>query len=330
MKRLNLLLGVFLGIALSGCYSVQFTSIENNSVAPTIDINKLVHDSPPEFIDRTLDHLTLPYGLLSRLTYNDKVMISPMGTGYRSQSSARFVVDRALVENLLAKNIAVVERNRRILGEVLAESGSNENDLWRYYIRPTNDSALTWEAPSAIVYPTKILAYRILDLGITQSLNQADLQVHRFGIAQLELRLIDVPTSRVLYSATVTSINQDTISNSEFLSLSRLHLIYYPYQGAVSVAPSSSTLQESALSGEGFALGTVQFSFVEGPQTAQAYISDASTNRLIKTIEIPGNDPGAGFTYIWNLKDNQGNPVKTGNYVLWLGSQRVSQFELGN
>lgn len=329
MKKVYLLLVIASALTLSSCSSVEFVSLANNSIAPPMDVNKLIYDSPPRFIDRTVDDLTLPAGLLSRLTFNDKVMITSIDSVNHIQSSAYAVVDRGLIQKLLSKNLIVVERKEHLVGRVLAESSADQDNLWRYYVSPADDSNLVLRSSNQFIYPTKILAYRVLDLGITQSINQTNLDVYRTGVAELELRLIDVPTSRILFSGIATEINQDTVSDSEFQLLSRLHFTCYPDDFSAMSANRSSHSPKGFLSGQGIAVGSITFLFTEGAQVAFAYVKGAYTNQLIKTIKIPGDQPGSAFIYKWDLKDDNGNQIKSGPYAMFLGGVQVADFNVG-
>lgn len=329
MKKMHLPLAIAFALTLSSCYSVQFVSLSNNSVAPPVDVGRLLYDSPPRFIDRTVDGLTLPAGLLARLTFNDKVMISSLDSIDRIQSSAYEVVDRALIQKLLARNLVVVERKRHLIGRVLAESSADRNDLWSYYISRANNSNPVSRSSGQTIYPTKILAYRILDLGITQSINQASMDVYRTGVAEMELRLIDVPTSRILFAGIVTDIRQDTISDSEFRLFARLHFTYYPDDFSSMSAIPLPRKQEGFLSNQGIAAGSITFNFTEGAQIAFAYVRNDFTNQLARAIKIPGDQPGSTFTYKWDLVDDNGNLVKTGSYALFLGGAKVADFNVG-
>ncbi len=329
MKNMYLLPFILSIFAFEGCYHVALVSVESNVTTPMIDIDRLIYDSPPRFIDRALDKMRLPEGILSKLGYSDKVMISCLNRENPAEIGARSAVDRAIISKLLSGNTRVIERSKHLIGEILAESLPNENSLWHYYVTSTGDSSKTLKSSGSMLYPAKILAYRILDLGITQSINQADYDIYRFGVAELELRLIDVSTSQILYSGIVTSVDEDTITNSEYTLLSRMHLRYYPDDMLMGSNSISLASQQNFLSGQGFAVGSMTFNFTEGVQATYAYISDAGTNALVKKIEIPGDNPGSTFSYTWNLMNDPAQRIKPGDYVLWLGGRQVRTFHIG-
>ena len=182
MKNMYLLPFILSIFAFEGCYHVALVSVESNVTTPMIDIDRLIYDSPPRFIDRTLDKMRLPEGILSKLGYSDKVMISCLNRENPAEIGARSAVDRAMISKLLSGNTRVIERSKHLIGEILAESLPNENSLWHYYVTSTGDSSKTLKSSGSMLYPAKILAYRILDLGITQSINQADYDIYRFGV----------------------------------------------------------------------------------------------------------------------------------------------------
>ncbi|MGC8654692.1 MAG: hypothetical protein ACP5US_11960 [Candidatus Kryptoniota bacterium] len=328
MKNMYLIFFILSVFALDGCYnSVALVSVESNAFNPRIDIDRLIYDSPPRFIDRSLDKIQLPKGILSNLAYGDKVIIQCLNQETLADTGMRSAVDRALVSKLLSGRVKVLDRDKRILGQILADSGSSENSLWYYYIAPTRDSSVGLKSPTSILHPTKILAYRILDLGIAQSVDRTKYDIYRFGVAELELRLIDVPTSQILYSGIVTNVVEDTITNSEYLILSKMHFRYY-YDDIV-IDHTITENQPDFLIDPGLAIGNITFNFKEGRQVAYAYIAETNIKKIVKKIRIPADNPGSTFSYTWDFTNDQAERIKPGDYVLLLNDSQVHTFHVG-
>ena len=319
-------------LTIIGCSSASLVSLQPNVSATQTpvfaNVKSLTSDTNPRFLDGVLNNMQLSPTLLPRLNYNDRVAVMSIDRIAHTENDAQLVVERALIEKLLERNYFVVERDENILGRLKVESSRDNNELWKYYLHQKPDSLSDKKFLGDISFATKLLAYRILELGITEGQPTERNQVVRYGKAQIELSLIDASTSRILYSGIVEGFAQDTLSLDEYHAIAGLHYVFpsdalplvlnLPTKSAISVQRPE---QREVTSG-------VDFEFQEGEQDTRAYIATDSSSgfETVAKFDIPGAAGGGLFSYHWDLRNFDGNRVPAGQYALWLEGAWVRTF----
>jgi len=333
MKRSVLLFSFLAGFILSGCTTADLVSIKRNYnfSSTLVNLDEVLSKSDPRFIDRLLRNLELPLGLVSKLSYNDRISVVRLDSIAHPENRPQlFAVDRALIEKLISRDYIVVERNEQVLAKALAEGSSDESRFVHHYLDGKADSSLTEKRAENLYYATKLLAYRILELGITEAKDEANNNVMRIGRAEIELRLIDANTSRILFSDIATAYILDTLSESEHQILKGIH-----YKFAPDALPLVLNLQAkdfinvAALTRRTTLAGEMVFLFTPGNQLTHAYIADELSNELVQSFDIPSSAKTTTFEYRWDLKDREGKLVKPGYYSLWLNDIKAQTFKVG-
>ncbi|MGB9588680.1 MAG: hypothetical protein ACPL7O_10930 [Armatimonadota bacterium] len=304
-KRTVSLFAFVAGFVLSGCSTADLVTMKSNynfSSVP-VDLNEVLSKSDPQFIDRLLLDVELPSGLASKLSYAGRISVLCLDSVAHPENRAQlFVGDRALIGKLIEKNYTVVARDRRALARILADGSSDERNFLEYYFGSKAESLLTKKPTDNLYYATKLLAYRILELGVTGGRDEANNSVLRVGRVEIELRLVDAQTSCILYSDIVRGYAIDTLSESEYQTLKGIH-----YRFAPDALPLVLNLQPrefiNVASLTKTTTGEIAFLFATGSQVTRAYIMDESSGELVQSFRIPSSADTPTFEYKWDPKD---------------------------
>ncbi len=319
MKKF-LLYNIFtVAIIFWGCSVAQFTNYQyDRSGSETrtekkINMKELIDESYPRFIDKTLDKIELPAGITSHLTYKDKIVVMNFDRLYNSYKDQQLVVDRFLIGRLLKNNYMVFDRNENTLKISLLENSSHISNYFRIY----NDSSMTAIVSSTLQTATRILAYRILELGIIKTEVKSDMKISRYGVAELELRLIDAGSGQILYSGIVNGNWQDEISMDTYDRVKDLH-----FKFENDALPLSLNLQPKEWLQVKYEITStseitgIRLYFNTGDNSANVTIKNKEA-KIVRSFIIP-TALTTKFEYLWDLTDMNGTKVPQGSYSIYV------------
>lgn len=311
---------IFIGaIILWGCGTAELTSynIERNGnesrTEKKINVKKLIDDSNPRFIDKALDNIEFPPALTSRLTYKDKIVVMNLERLYNTNKDQQLVVDRFLNSKLLKSNYVVLDRDENTLKISLLENSSRINNYFRLF----NDSSMAAIVNSTLQTATRILAYRILELGIIKTELTSERTISRYGAAELELRLIDASSGQLLFSDIVYGNTQDEIPLDDYNIIKDMHFKFendaLPLE--LNLQPKEWLQVKYEITSTSEITG-IKLYFNRGDNSANVLIKDNSS-RIVRSFIIPASGPQR-FEYIWDLTDSNGKKVPNGSYSIYI------------
>jgi len=342
VKIVKVVLVVYASVIIYGCSTAKLVRIQpvTEPVPPQIthSIIDLLSNTDPRFVDKVLDKVELPMSLYGRLSYSDRIAVMSVDRSRHNERDAQLVVERALMKKLVTRDYFVLERDENLLGRLMTESTGDAGRLWDYYVSGKGDTLSGLKLPNAMAFATKILTYRILELGITRTPLSNDEKISRIGSVQLELGLVDVSTSKVLFLDIVQGYAQDTLQTFDYNLISNLHYMFpsdaLPLVLNLPAKPQIVGLKADSSSGP---MNGIDFEFKTGQQATNAYVTvepikGKNSNhpedyKIVAAFKIPGQT-STNFKYHWDLRDLDGKPVEQGRYALWLGSYIVKRFDV--
>lgn len=332
MKK-NIFILIFL-IQLIGCTGARFVKLEKlgewESKQFKKDLIGILSETNPRFLDNVIDGLNIPNNLITLMSTNDMVIIQSLDRNYQSDVDLQLVIQRGLISKLLYRNIPVLERDINILLALLAESSINYNssNLLSIYSDTHNDSLIKFNQPSKLKEATKILGYRVLEFGyLIVPLN--DGMIERIGIIEIELRLIDALSSRILYSDILRNIYSDRISNDDYNIIDGLHFKFVSDAlPLVKQEKAKDLIQLELEKREVSNAGIIKLTFLYGARESDVKIRNSITGELIKKFFIPSAGAANSDIYTYELKlvDSNGKPLPPGDYSIYIDDILVHRF----
>lgn len=308
--------------------SYQFipTKVEREIIQPDLgDLDK----SYQRFLDNLFDRLNIPPEISNRIGYNDLLVVECMERVGHSIEDIQISIDRALINKLLRANIVVLERSPLLLYKLLAEQEDDPDPFIKVYkstIPPTTDTLFVKDKKGAIHRPTKILAYRLLDLSIIEYSDTV-----RQGFVEMEMRLVDAQTSALLAVAYTKTTFKDEITSNDLIAVKTLK--QYKLEDPLPLRQTYSLdsilkkppEKKRYVGQEGIELIFYRSNF----RDAYVGIYDIEGNR-ITSFQVPKRTYETGYTYsyTWNLLDSNNNRVSAGTYWLYMLSPSGSPISI--
>lgn len=334
MQNKILICMIFISITLfMGCTRATFMAIERQGGLEekivSKDIFSILNQTNPRLLDKVLDNLTLPEKLYSLIGRNDRILIQSLERNYYSDNDLQLVINRGLISKFLNRNIPVLERDENILITALVENNENLGRDWKAYSFKAIDTQFVFENKNPLQTATKVFAYRVLEFGIINiPINQGNF-IQRVGFLELEIRLIDVKSSQILFIDLVKSNYVDRISNEDYKIVNDLHykFISDALPLVQSVQPKDfilTNMEQSFYEGTGY----YKLRFRRGDVESQVRIIYESTNTEVASFVVPTLNENSSF-FDYELKiDPISGKFKKGTYVIYIDGNLVYKFDI--
>jgi len=264
--------------------------------------------------------------LTAYLSTKDKIIITSLDRNNHSDTDAQVYIDRFLINKLLKSGYNVLERDNHILLAATAEGAKNSDQLISLYNGSATDSLFN-KTYIPIYYGSKILAYRLLELGTLKMKIPNSNETKRVGNAEIEFRIIDASTTQILASELITGYYEDTILDDELSFITNLHYKFdtdaYPLlkqiDGKNQIDNLSKTVEDKTIT----RYTVINLNFKRGTKS-DAVIKFARTGSVIKSFVIP-EESGIqkGYTYEWNVEK-----LPVGKYDIYINGKYESSIDL--
>lgn len=333
-KFLILLISTFLIILLIGCEGPHFISIERvgETQVETVekDLTYLFERTNPRFLDALISSLNLPENIYQRIDKNDKIIIQSLDRNYQSDKDPQLIIQRSLINKFIKKNINVLDRDENILITSLIESSGDIGKRWFYYSSRYNDSIQFINIDGSVSRATKILGYRVLEFGYIL-IPKKNNNLQRIGYVKLELRLVDVPTTQILYNDIISSNYTDILSNEDFLILDKLHFAIA--QDALPLASEHSSksfflndLEKQQIK----SIGKLRILIKKGDRVGELKIVSDLEQKTVRSFNVPSLSIAGDLYYKieFELVDFNQKPLPAGSYSIYLDNLLVGKFDI--
>lgn len=333
-KYLIILINIFSIILLIGCEGPKFISYERirETQVETVekDLTHLFERTHPSFLDALISSLTLPENIYQQIGRNDKITIQSLDRNYQSDTDAQLIIQRNLINKFVKRNINVLDRDENILTTSLIESSNDIGKRWFYYSSRYNDSTQFINIDGAVSRATKILGYRVLEFGYIL-IPKKNKSLQRIGYVKLELRLVDVPTTQILFSDIVSSNYTDILSTDDFQIIDKLHFTTSQYSLPLTKESTSKTLLFTDLEKQEIkSIGKLRILVQKGDRSGELRIISDLEQRTVRSFNIPSLSTG-GDTYYkieFELVDFNQKPLPAGSYSIYLDNLLVGKFDI--
>lgn len=317
-------------IFIAGCVSVTPNNIENkaflstksnyasfisvNSVNRVNDIDKESKEIEKSFqnfnykqFNELCMSISIPPDLLSKINSSDKVAFCSEDISGIDYNSFRLLFENSMISNLLSKNIYLLDRNQNSLYNIF-----NEKKNLAYKFKPIEETLVPIDIFPTIQYADKVLSYSIYNGGqMIQISSSGDYK--RTMYIDVRLKLVEVSSSRILYSKNVEVNNTRSLSPEEIQLLEKIKFSIVELPLPLKSKNSESTLIENKKEVDRKSINLV---FKKGANETKVEILD-SYNSIVHIFTIPTlNNNQSMYQYEWDLKDQTGNIVPQGEYYI--------------
>lgn len=316
-----------IAFALTGCFSPPVlisieqtggkTEVATNKPSETISKVDFSEYLYPAFIDETLSHLELPDLLQNSLSKKDKITIVPIDKPTVNSVDAGIFFERALTKKLIDKGYSVYNRNMNVLRQSVLENNSVPalgTEVEKY-------AELNTKLPSSDM----MIGYRLLEIGCQKINTTYRDSIMRVGKVLVELSVINPKTQQIIYDDIVKVDLKNTLSRDLEASTENFHYQFKPYVYTVgnpvlsSITESSIAVKEKEfvqLSRSLSLKSEICFKLSNISSKVEFKIYDSYSSSDVKYFSLDSFNSGAILKYNWNLKNNDGESVKPGDYSL--------------
>lgn len=271
------------------------------------------------FLDNLFDRLNIPPEISNHIGYNDLLAVECMERVGHSIEDIQISIDRALINKLLRAGIVVLERSPFLLYKLLAEQEDDPDvfiNVYKSTMPPATDTLFVKGKKENIRRPTKILAYRLLDLSIIQYSDTV-----RQGFVEMEMRLVDAQTSALLAVAYTKATFKDVMTREDLLAAKVLKqdkledpLPLRQTYSLVSILKKPIT-KKTQVGQEGIELICSR----SGVRDVNVGIYNTAGEQ-VSSFYVPKrtNATSYSYSYTWNLRDSYNKRVPAGTYWLYM------------
>jgi hypothetical protein len=329
--KTKILLSLVLALILSGCAvpakfltSNYIENVEQNNIVEPISFEKIIRKTEPRFIDELIDKIELPNELLSVLQAKDKIIVKSIERDYYSDLDGQVNVERSFTRKLLRNGFSVLERDNNMMTSFIFENPKNISKLGKLQMKSMKDPSKI-ELDLNINVATKILAYRVLELGVFKQKIKDKEETRRIGNAEIEVKIIDAVTSQILFCKVLNAYNEEVINNKELDAINNLHANFekdaYPLAQIIDVKNTFKEINEST--GEKKKASAIELNFLCN-DLSNVKIVDASTGNIVDKFIVPAATPTQNkYKYTWDV-----TKVKRGKYNILIGEIFSGSFDV--
>ncbi len=321
---------ILLSLIFIGCgapakfVNVNFINSEQcDELSNNVDYKYLVQKSEARFIDNLLEKLDLGSDALSFLSAKDKIIVKSIERDFHSDIDAQVNVERVLQQKLLQGGFCVLERDENIMSSLIYENSNNLNKTANKVLVKGKDTLYVgYEIP--INYATKILSYRVLNLGLIKVSGKD--KTTRFGNAQIEIKVIDAKTSQILLNKILNAFHEDKLNNIESENIYKIKFNNFRFDSYPFINNSKSD-NTIPINEKEKIYDTIELIFLKGDDPSTVKIISEKTNITVESFNLPqlgSFETNKNFKY--TLKNNKLHPDKYNIYIdnLWAGSFTIN------
>lgn len=315
--KTKILLSLLLALILSGCVMpAKFLTAkyneneEQNNIVEPISYEKIIRKTEPRFIDELIDKIELPNELLSVFQAKDKIIVKSIERDYYSDLDGQVNVERSFTRKLLRNGFTVLERDNNIMNSFIFENPKNLNTLCKLKLNNIKDTSKI-ELSLNINVATKILAYRVLELGVFKQKSKDMEETSRIGNAEIEVKVIDAETSQILFCKVLNAYKEEVINNKELDAITNLHASFekdaYPLAQIIDAKNTIADINKTEEKNK----KAIELNF-QCNEISNVKIVNASTGNIVEKFVVPAATPTENkFKYIWDV-----TKIKKGRYNL--------------
>lgn len=319
-----------------GCSGASFLKSEvgnNNTVkADTsyeFQMKEIMKKTEPRFIDNLLNSMQLPTEMLNMLSGKDRIIVTSLERAYHSDNDVQVMTDRYFIKKLLSSSFNVLDREEHVLIASFAENNKNAGDMLNL-LTLRNSEGLSIKIPYNLSQTaTKILSYRVLELGVTKiPQNNSDL-IKRFGNAEIEIRLVDASTTQILYTDIIRGNYEDLITKKEKQLVDNMHYRFEPDALPLSAKYQSKDFVTDNLNpGIGSKFGR-KLQFQKGGRDSEVQVINHEKQIIAANFVVPKAIAREDtFIYFLPYIDKDGHPLPDGKYSIVIDGYTMNEFSL--